>query len=225
MMAKKERKGRAPKKPPTPPALKPWDIPLAPTEGDADKNVTFAAVGSALSAWEKLEESVTKIFSDLVSPDQTSLAAERAYGSVLSFRGRADLVDAAADAAFFLSPNDPLKAALDDLVKEIRNFASRRNEIAHGKVTDYYRPSGLLLLVTGHRTRRAGYVLEPTSYATNKRELHPGRILLETAYQKPRYAYSSTEILTFQTHFERLAEQARLISIKVWRHQLAQRPS
>ena len=226
-MTKKERKRPKSKITPTPPQPKPCDVAPPPAEGDAEKDTLFAAVGSALSAWEGLEGRLSLIFGTLVSPNQVDLAAQRAYGSLLSFRGRGDMIDAAAAAVFFLSPNNTLQKTLSDLVKEIQNFAARRNEIAHGKITDYYRPASPLLLLAGagHRRRRVGYVLEPTMYATKKTKLKPGRVLVETAHHEPTYVYSSAEIMTFQRHFERLTKQAQKVLLKIWRHQGTQQKS
>ncbi|MCC8952723.1 hypothetical protein H8B02_04340 [Bradyrhizobium sp. Pear77] len=64
-------------------------------------------VGSALSSWQFVEDVIASIFEVLVSgPDAYSKyfnsmsAAERAYGSVVSFDGRAGMVEAAAEAFF-----------------------------------------------------------------------------------------------------------------------------
>ena len=135
------------------------------------------------------------------------------------------MINAAADAVFFLTANDSLQKYLRNLITEISSFAARRNEIAHGKITTYYRPAGLFELRAGHRRIPAGYVLGPAGYATNKTTLKPGRIILETAFREPRYAYSSIELTGFQTHFERLAEAARRIGIKVMQHQYARKKS
>lgn len=224
-MAKKERKHPKSNKTPTPPQSNPWDVASPPAEGDAEKDTLFAAVGSALSAWEGLEGRLSLIFGTLVSPNQVDLAAQRAYGSLLTFRGRGDMIDAAATAVFFLSPNDTLQKALSDLVKEIGKFAARRNEIAHGKIKDYSRPAGMFLIMAGQHTRRAGHVLEPTMYATKKTKLKLGRVLIETAHHEPTYIYSSVEIMAFQKHFERLTGQAQNVHLKLWRHQGAQRES
>jgi len=219
----KNRSNKKPKKPPTPPEPKPWDVPALPAKGDPEKGTLFAAVGSALSAWEGLEGRMAHIFENLVSPEGSSLAALRAYGSVLTFRGKGEMINAAANAAFFLSPNDQLEKDLKSLISEAGRFAARRNEIAHGRAGQHYARAPLFRVLaypTGPLTVPAGYILGPPEYATNKTTLRPGRVLLETAYHAPAYAYSSVEILVFQSHFERLTEEARKLTFRLWQHQV-----
>lgn len=223
-MARRERKRGAAKKPPTPPKPNPWDVPTPPHKGDEKKETLFAAVGSALSAWESIEIRLSNIFSTLVSPRSESLPAQRAYGSVLTFRGRSEMISAAADAAFFLTPDDTLHHDLSKLLDQIGRFAARRNEIAHGRVTTYYTAPRSGFIIQTVREMPAGYILEPPNYATNKTKLAPGRIILETAHHKPSYAYSSVEIGVLEKHFVRLEEEAQNFSIRLWRLTSRRRP-
>lgn len=219
-MATKEDRRRKPKAAPTPPAPKPWDPPPIPVKGDPDIETVYAAIGTALSAWEGLEEQLANIFAALVAPDGIQLPAQRAYGSILTFRGRGELITAAAGAVFFLFPNTGLRTSIKNLLDEASQFAARRNEIAHGKVVPFYVPqSGLFGLPMTHHARRAGYVLQPSGYATNKRELQPGRLIIEEARQTPKYAYSSVELLALQKHFSRLANRASPLPLKILHHQ------
>lgn len=177
-----------------------------PRVGDPDKDTVFAAVGRALSEWEKLEGHMALIFEHLVSGDRISLPAIRAYGSVLTSRGRGEMISAAADAVFFLSPNAGLKKELDKLVETVGRFAGRRNEIAHGIVNGYY-PDRKPFTSSRKPPEMKGYVLGPSEYSTNKTKLER-RSLIDRAHRAPSYAYSSTEIAHYQSHFERLQREA-----------------
>ncbi|MDW3206837.1 MAG: hypothetical protein R8L07_14970 [Alphaproteobacteria bacterium] len=218
-MAKKKDMGSKPKKPPTPKTVHAWDAPPPPRDGDPDKETVFQAVGEALSAWEGLEEQFAGIFATLMNPDHP-LAAKRAYGSVMSFRGRAELIEAAASAQFFLRQDEQLSSALSSQIVTARKFSPRRNEIAHGRVIPYF---SMAYGPFGYRTARktpSGYVLCPTDHATNKRELNEPRMLLETAHEAPKYAYSSKEVLAFAAHFRAATDDVREIRFKLFRHVL-----
>jgi hypothetical protein len=87
-----------------------------------------------------VEERLSELFAFFVGAvDGNSFdAAEpaiRAYGSVVSFGGRADMIAAAAEAYFHARPTTPLSAEVKKMLDgPCRGFASRRNEIAHGRV-------------------------------------------------------------------------------------------
>ena len=216
-MTQKKGKSRKPKKPPTPPQPKPWDVPTPPKKGDATKEEVFVAIGGALSAWESLEGWLVTIFAELVAPNDFPLAARRAYGSILTFRGRKEMIEAAAKAVFFAFPNDTLQERLKSFLNEAQNFAARRNEIAHGIVKEYW-PK---MLPTRFPTKE--FALGPPEYATNKTDLEPGRLILEPIYHTPSYAYSSVEIEGFKRHFERMKSEARVLFLDVSQHQDATR--
>ena len=208
--------------PPTPRQPKAWDSPPRPDEGDAGEEAVWAAVGRALSKWEDLEHRLSMIFGILVAPDADALPAQRAYGSVLTFRGRKEMIDAAAGAVFFSKPDPDLAKALLSLMKEIGNFAARRNEVAHGSVATYFGPVGTkggMPPALLRRPDKATFVLRPPEYATNKTALEPGRFLMEQAYHAPIYAYSSVEIGVFERHFVRLTQEAHDLYIRLYRHQ------
>lgn len=209
---------KKPKKPPTPPQPKPWDPPPVPLKGDPDQQVLFAAVGAALSAWESLEERLSHTFELLVSPEGGSLSALRAYGSILTFRGRGEMIKAAAEGAFFLKPDPDLPKRLKALIDEITNFATRRNEIAHGIIQTLYTPYLESVGTFLGRVKIDGYVIGPPIYATNKTDLEPGRGLLETAHHKPNYGYHSTSIGLLTKHFARLADETRILNVDLMGH-------
>jgi hypothetical protein len=178
-----------------------WDKRDPPEEGDPSIDITFAAVGRALSQWELFEGHLSLMFSYLIGSGYGNVAALRAYGSVESFRGRSKLIDTATEVYFRLKPNKDLEERLYSLTKVARNqAAARRNEIAHGIANLYVKPNP-----DGEEPEFHGYVLYPAYYATKKRVL-PETGPLEIV--KMTYIYSSNEIDHFKNEFEKLADEA-----------------
>jgi hypothetical protein len=117
----------------------PWGIPDPPQMGDASNEITFAAVGEALSQWEFFEGNLSLAFSLLLDIGYENLAAQRAYGSVESFRGRANLVQEAADVYFKQVKDETTYGNLTALLRRAKSdWSARRNEIAHGIVQPWY---------------------------------------------------------------------------------------
>jgi hypothetical protein len=180
-------------------AKQPWEVPDPPAQGDPSADDTFRAVGAALSQWEHFEGNLTLAFSYLIGAGYGNIAATRAYGSVETFRGRANMIETAAEVYFRHTPDPRLQSLLAELLKRSRQFTTRRNEIAHGIVNPYFGVGEDDLLV------QKGFVLYPAYYATRKRKL-PGAAPYE--YVAFTFAYSSVEIDNFREHFNGLAEEA-----------------
>lgn len=120
---------------------KPWDAPPRSTTYDKDPEVLFAAIGSALSSWQYVEDAIARIFEVLVSESNvrsiypaSMSPAERAYGSIVSFDGRASMVEAAAEAFFHVNRHSTYPDRLRELIKACRGWSARRNEVAHGRI-------------------------------------------------------------------------------------------
>lgn len=174
-------------------ALKPWDDRPHPQRGDKNANTTYAAVGRALTQWEYLEVKLAELFSQLVGGEWPSDGdgppyhpADRAYGSVLGSAARLTMVEEAAKAHFQWYPNRATEKRLKDLIStECRNFASKRNNIAHGIVD---------LRFSDPPELKLGHWLVPSFYATKKHPLNG----------PSAYAYTSAEINYFTYEFDRL---------------------
>ncbi len=166
----------------------PWDIPPVPEDGDHDIFTTFAAVGRALTEWEHVEGALAQVFSFLVGAEWTTTEpAVRAYGSVVSFQGRANMLDEAAAGYFHTRPNKLFETAFHQVISvECRKFSDRRNDIAHGRVIAGIGKSG-----------RPGYFLTPSLSSTKKWKIG----------QPARYVYTSKEIEVFIVHFEKLYDR------------------
>lgn len=193
--------------PPTPKQPKPWDVPPPPTHGDPVDDLTFAAVGRALSHWERFERVLSILFAEFVGDQDDDLPAVRAYGAVATFRGRVEMIRAAAEAYFAAYPNPGGEKLLDDLLDEASNFSARRNEIAHGFVNGWRpedspdTPKGFVLMPFNYTPRKSKFD------ATATMQTRPPRPKL-----RPSYLYSAKEIDTFRSHFERLSTHAMNVS-------------
>src|SRR5437667_11584857 len=81
----------------------PWDAPPKPATADVSEDI-YTAVGKALSNWELVEAQLGEIFSIFVRTPVFLTPLEEpamwAYGSVVSFNGRADMLEAAARGFF-----------------------------------------------------------------------------------------------------------------------------
>ena len=194
----------------------PWDVAKVAAEGDQSEEVTFAAVGRALTKWELLEQKLAWIFRVCVTDDagNMGLAASRAFGASIAHQGRAAMLSAAAEAFFGgameiakarANPDEverlvKLKADFKEMLKLAGKYAPRRNEIAHGYVREWSVP---------RKGIDNGYRLFPSEYATNKHEIlydHPQHPL--TGIQWPDYVYSAAEINAYAHQFEALAATA-----------------
>jgi hypothetical protein len=171
-----------------------WDILPTPKKGDSTQAQLYAAVGDALTQWERLEEKLADIFSVLVGAPEVAPGrgpAISAYGSVNNFSVRATLLKAAAEAFFAQYPADvaaPIKKGFDDLMLNCNQFVARRNDIAHGKRE----------WVAGR-----GHCLLPAFY--NRKKHRPGQAMA--------FCYSSREIRTYANHFIDLQSLADRINL------------
>jgi hypothetical protein len=175
----------------------PWDVPPAPVSGDSHQDAISLAVGRALTSWEFIEEELAQIFAILVNADMADperAPAVRAYGSVMTARGRSDMLDAAGEAYFYNKPNPQLQAEFDSVVSHYRGFAARRNDIAHGRAgQDSQNPAH-------------GWYLYPGLYNSKKYPI---------GGQPPKYLYSSVEINRFGDGFEKVYDEVVDLATKL----------
>jgi len=212
----------ASKKPPTPKLPQPWDR-ISGLKGDDSAEVTYAAVGRALSSWEYFENEFAKLFSRFLGLLDNNLPAIRAYGSVLTFKGRASMVEAAAEAFYFLKPNPTMHAKIEDIIDRSGQFSGRRNEIAHGVVRQITDPGPVIQGPTGGMMRLPivwGYGVVPSEYATNKTDLAPALSLLSDIERVPKYRYSSAELIRYSTEFTILGSETQILSTEIFHRDL-----
>jgi hypothetical protein len=194
---------RKPKPPslkvPTPKQPKPWDIRPKHTTGDGTADDVFRAVGMALTRWEFVEVALADIFTIFIGAPEISPPSEpavRAYGSIPGFKSRVDMVDAAGEAFFHIDTRERDKKIIEghakqraefvELLKAIRGFADRRNDIAHGIV----------------HARKSESYLGPPLYNAKKYPITPNRV---TVYERATYRYGRHDIDYYRNEFEQLA--------------------
>lgn len=203
------------KKPPTPKPPKPWDQIPRPPKGDVTADITYTAVGRALSSWEYFESEFSKLFIRFLGLNSDNLPAIRAYGSVLAFQGRMAMVERAAEAFFFAKPSNELKAAVGNIIEQARGYSARRNEIAHGVVRKIEDPGPLIKGPFGGTMRLPvlwGFGVVPSEYATNKNDLAPALTLLHDITRVRKYTYASDAIITYSAGFTALGAETYLLS-------------
>lgn len=170
--------------------MKPWDRRPWPAIGDSELDITYAAVGRCLSSWERFEGILSLLFSAFVVNMERD-GARRAYSAVRTFEGRIEMLKAASEAYFHESPNDGWLTSFKTIFKTSKEFAARRNDIAHG-VVQYFNLSS----ETEFRIPGGGFALFP-SYANFKDR---------SLSNEPDYCYTSVELDYFQKHFDGLQD-------------------
>lgn len=166
---------------------------------------------------------MANLFAGFMGAHSNSLPATRAYGSVLTFRGRADMVDAASEAYFLENKNVDLEKEVDTILVEARGFAARRNEIAHGIVKNVQVGSKppLAAKLQVPVMKSIGFAVVPSNYATNKVDLTGGHTLLTPVVPRPKYTYSSKEIYELSEKFDALSARVRDLAQRVFFHSMA----
>src|SRR5256885_1916125 len=129
----------------------PWDMPVSGPLRPGNKNPDdlYLAVGRALTKWEGLEAEMSALFAVVTGgTDQWYyVPSTRAYGAVNGTGARADMVSKAAEAFFlehYASVNrderqtelSTFETDLKEIIKAYRGWAARRNDVAHGYVTE-----------------------------------------------------------------------------------------
>jgi hypothetical protein len=167
--------------------VNPWDVPEWQPIGDANIDTIYMAVGKTLSSWELAEEAVARLFGIFTSSTHQypeMAPAIRAYGSVVSSKGRADMVLAAGKSFFYRYTGAnacPIEHKFSPLINEFSNWGARRNDVAHGKAE--HTPGG--------------YYLFPGLYNTKKQPLG----------EAPAYFYTADQIANFGIAFEDLYDR------------------
>lgn len=150
---------------------------------DADETTLYAEVGRFISVWEHTEFAFARLYSRFRG-DQESTEFLREYGAGKVFHDRSLALQRVAEKFFVSCCNQDSEASLATLLKVARQFADRRNEIAHGvlfnaahwpDLKEAADPSGAV--------RGDAFVVIPA--------FHIDRYHNE---ELPKYAYSSKEI-------------------------------
>jgi hypothetical protein len=173
----------------------PWDVRPPASSGDTDPAILFMCIGQTLTEWSHVETACAEIYAILVSakgrfPFETPVV--RAYGSLPSFSTQCQLVRYAAEAFFHKRPQSKqLHSRLEKLLDIIGKFSPRRNEIAHGQVSQVF----LQKSKRSHQMRNTGYYLLPTLYNLKKFDLAKSEIT---------YQYRSSDVIHYRQEFTKL---------------------
>ena len=158
----------------------PWDIPAPEPRGDADGTNVFATVGKALTEWETVETACARIFAFLVGapPNWDEMSpAVRAFGVVISFPTRCEMITTAGKAFFHLHQEvSNYEKYISDALSEAREYSNRRNEIA--SVTENRIPSVKI------RTLMSVKVLTPPSVKVRTVKRISVRVCTDIRYGK-----------------------------------------
>ena len=184
-------------------AVSPWDRRPWPAHGDSDENKLYAAVGRALSAWERHESVLSFLFAQLTA-SPLPWNAMRAYCAVRTFEGRADMLRAISSSYFHgfgIKEDHPLVKTFKLVLSNAVCFSQRRNDIAHG-VVDFYLPEKLL---PTERAKKNGHALLPALGSLKERD--------QDGY--PGYCYTSTELDYFAECFTALRVPAHTLASQI----------
>jgi hypothetical protein len=190
-MSRTERSAHARRAKKTPKEPKAWSWPMPVDKGGAEPEPLLMAVGKALSYWEHVENHLANLFAVLVGAEisrDRPAPAIRAYGTVVSFRARAAMVDAAAKAYLLQQSDSGWSKTWTDLLEELTGFADRRNDIAHGSAE---------LLYDLKEEKSLGFFLLPGLYASKK---YPSD-------GPPAYRFSAEQVQQLAEHFSDLANK------------------
>lgn len=189
----------------------PLNNPPPPFVGDWSESRLYESVGRALSKWETFESEFANLFIAFLGPSVDSTPAQRAYGSVVSFEGRYQMVMAAAEAYFASTYQEPIKKrgqiigrAFNEVARKAYTLSKHRNRIAHGVVGEYHTPEG----------HARGLALMPAYYSKHHRSL----VEKPRGSTKPDYAYTTGEISFFGERFRELAAPTSRLWMLLYRY-------
>jgi hypothetical protein len=170
----------------------PWDIRPGARWADRDPKELFAAIGEALTEWENVEAALASLFAVFVSARKNASfwsPAIQAYGSIASFKSRCDMIRIAADAYFSTRKSiTDTKKHFKELLDLAGNYSARRNEIAHGKVSEVF------WYDKRKRAKSHGFYLLPSLFNPRKNKKATGMV----------YYYVSGDLIHYRQEFTKL---------------------
>lgn len=179
---------------------KPWDIPnTAPLRpGDNDPKLLEQWVGRALSTWDDVESALSELLQVVTAGNPKKENIIDDFGRTHRIDGRIKLVkNACGD--FFLSLQRKTElisawnSALDEALGHYKGWSARRNDIAHGKITESSHPD---------YTRDEQPII--TTYSLCPSHSNRGRWSYD---MDPEYHYNSDEMEWLDNSFRNLDEK------------------
>jgi len=187
----------------------PWED-FVDEEGDWSADAIYVEVGRALTQWETLESELANIYAHLLADgfDARFLAAGSAFGEISGSKNRLDMLKRVIGVVFSSPPMEALveiQTEISDLLKDVQNYAGRRNAIAHGVVIDLSVSNGL----------RANFLV-PAWYLTRKQHA-PSSF-------SPKFKFNSKTLASSTLRFIELRRRATDIHLKLLTHLMKRKP-
>ena len=116
-----------------------WKRPTDPKpQGDPNVDPVYAAVGRALSQWERVEQRLATLFIVVTRASNSSgNAVRRAYGAIENGTLRRKAIIAAAEVHFGASWEPHVAKAYNKLIDAVSGASKLRDDIAHGIVQHF----------------------------------------------------------------------------------------
>ena len=191
----------------------PWDRPpysgIPNRFGDREPGAIYAALGRAVSDWEGVSAATAALFHALLKEAERSdleAGAVEAFGGVTKVQERAKRLRARwerfFDADFGAAGDDAeaLLGELPELMAAYRGWAERRNDLAHGTVTEAAAPD----VEQDDQPIVAHHALCPSHARTGK-----------WPHVEPEYNYVAGEIAAFADAFRALNERIEGVAQRV----------
>ena len=184
----------------------PWDRPPLARQGNRSDRSLFESLGRALNAWEEIEISMSHLYAAFVIGDRFEPHASHAYGEDANFNQRAAKLVRAAKAHFMRHPSQPIEGEFCRLMRLVRGYSARRNDMAHAHVL----PIHFVVMPDSAKeaialTENPQWCLVPPHFRANK----------FTTARRPAYAFSSWEINEFRLVFWDMAHAISNLSLVV----------
>ncbi len=113
-----------------------WNRPPLRDRGDATADLTYGAVGMAITQWEMLEDAVADLFAVLVQ-GQYSIA-QRVYGAITTSHVRREALRNAAEIVFRnIAASEEERNTFAQLLDNFSRASARRDDIAHAIVMGF----------------------------------------------------------------------------------------
>jgi len=160
-------------------------------EGDSDAIILYASVGHALSKWEALQFSLSFLFA-ACSGAAFAYPVMRAFGQSMLVTAKLDMIQYAAEASLSNANVKGILTRVTDLVKAVRGYNDRRNDIAHGVVQIFTTSSHYLI---------------PTAGTSRKYPVYAG-----TQMPAPDYCWTAAQINRYAKAFEGLNSECGIVT-------------
>jgi hypothetical protein len=186
--------------------------------GAESNKLIHIAVGHALSNWEHVESAASILFTLFV--ESNSIAAARAYGSILGARAREAALREAAEIYFLLRRKgwdesarpaiDTMEECFKILIKNYVEASGRRNDFAHGVAwkldTSKSAEGSWFLVAPNYQSKRTTNWIEDEIKLLSQKGLklsdEKARFEYNKIYYKnSAYVFGVTEIKTFAGKF------------------------